>query len=70
MKKFLAAFIILFAIMLSVICLAQTKDNVFKLEDLRKIVRLSDPQISPDGNRIAVIVSRFDWEKDKSKQEC
>ena len=69
MKKFLAAFIILFAIMLSAICFAQTKDNVFKLEDLRKIVRLSDPQISPDGNRIAVIVSRFDWEKDKSKQE-
>ncbi|MGA9826811.1 MAG: hypothetical protein WBQ57_00505, partial [Rhodanobacteraceae bacterium] len=41
----------------------------FQLSDLRKLVSLSDPQISPDGKRIAVIVSTPDWKSDKSKQE-
>ncbi|MGA9422480.1 MAG: S9 family peptidase [Rhodanobacteraceae bacterium] len=41
----------------------------FQLSHLRKLVSLSDPQISPDGKRIAVIVSAPDWKSDKSKQE-
>ena len=36
----------------------------FRLSDLRKIVSLSDPQISPDGKEIAVIVSTPDWKTD------
>ena len=43
--------------------------SAFQLEDLRKIVSLSEPQISPDGKRIAVIVSTPNWKTDKSKQE-
>ena len=46
-----------------------TPGQPFKLEDLRRLARLSDPQISPDGTRIAVIVSRPNWETDKSDQE-
>ena len=36
----------------------------FQLKDVRRISRLSDPCISPDGKRIAVIVSTPDWDKD------
>src|SRR5690348_10673713 len=41
----------------------------FSLEGLRKIISLSDPQISPDGTKIAVIVSTPDWKSDKRRQE-
>jgi dipeptidyl aminopeptidase/acylaminoacyl peptidase len=41
----------------------------FQLSDLQKIVTLGDPQISPDGKAIAVIVSTPDWETDKSRVE-
>jgi dipeptidyl aminopeptidase/acylaminoacyl peptidase len=41
----------------------------FQLSDLQKIVNLSEPQISPDGKCIAVIVSTPDWKTDKSQQE-
>lgn len=41
----------------------------FQLTDLQKIVNLGEPQISPDGKRIAVIVSTPDWKTDKSEQE-
>ena len=47
---------------------SQTKKEPFNLVDLRKLVNLSDPVISPDGNLIAVIVSKQDWEKDKALQ--
>ncbi len=41
----------------------------FQLGDLQKIVRLSEPQISPDGRRIAVIVTTPDLKTDKTQQE-
>ncbi len=47
----------------------QTTHRPFELTDLRRLVSLSSPRISPDGSRIAVVVSRPDWEKDKSKAE-
>ncbi len=55
--------------LISGLTLSQNNNKPFKLEDLRKLVKLSGPKISPDGNNIAVIVSRSDWEKDKSNQE-
>jgi len=36
------------------------------LDDMRRIVDVSEPQLSPDGRSIAVIVSRVNWEEDKS----
>jgi dipeptidyl aminopeptidase/acylaminoacyl peptidase len=48
---------------------AATTAPAFQLGDLQKIVGLSEPQISPDGKHIAVIVSTPDWKTDKSKQE-
>jgi len=41
----------------------------FQLNDVQKLVSLSEPQISPDGRQVAVIVSVPDWETDKPKQE-
>jgi dipeptidyl aminopeptidase/acylaminoacyl peptidase len=41
----------------------------FRLSDLKKLITLRDPQISPDGRQIAVIVSVPDWKTDKPKQE-
>ena len=42
---------------------------VFQLSDLQRIVSLGDPQISPDGKAIAVIVSTPDWATDKPRKE-
>ncbi|MER3546462.1 MAG: hypothetical protein C4338_02210, partial [Rhodanobacteraceae bacterium] len=57
--------------MLAVAASSAQADNAktLQLEDLRKLVSLSDPQISPDGTKIAVIVSTPDWNNDKRKQE-
>lgn len=48
---------------------AHAAGQPFKLEDLRKLVHLSEPQISPDGRHVAVVVSTPDWKTDKSQQE-
>ena len=39
----------------------------FQLSDVRMMVRLSQPQIAPDGKRIALIVTRYDWKTDQSR---
>ena len=48
---------------------AAAAPRVFQLSDLQKIVSLGDPQISPDGKDIAVIVSTPDWATDKARKE-
>jgi dipeptidyl aminopeptidase/acylaminoacyl peptidase len=48
---------------------AASSSSPFQLTDLRKLESLSEPQISPDGKRIAVIVSTPNWEADESEQE-
>ncbi|HJU25360.1 MAG TPA: hypothetical protein VJ722_01670, partial [Rhodanobacteraceae bacterium] len=37
----------------------------FQLDDLQKLVKLSDPQLSPDGKSVAIVVSTPDWKTDK-----
>ncbi|HVC30686.1 MAG TPA: hypothetical protein VND24_05825, partial [Steroidobacteraceae bacterium] len=41
----------------------------FRLSDLRRLVSLSDPQVSPDGREVAVLVSTPDWKSDKTRHE-
>ena len=48
---------------------APATDQHFKLEDLRSIANVSNPQISPDGKRIVIQVSRPNWDEDKNDQE-
>ncbi|WP_297902724.1 S9 family peptidase [Metallibacterium sp.] len=39
----------------------------FQLTDVRDLVRLSQPQIAPDGRHIALIVTHADWKTDKNE---
>ena len=43
--------------------------RAFQLGDVQKIVTLNDPQISPDGKEVALIVSTPDWKTDKPRVE-
>ena len=63
-----------YAFGLTLLCLspgvhAADAPKPFQLEDLRRGVSLSDPQISPDGKSIAVLVSRPNWDDDKNDRE-
>ncbi|MET0330393.1 MAG: S9 family peptidase [Dyella sp.] len=46
---------------------ATSPAQAFQLADLRQLVRLSDPQISPDGRHVALIVKHWNWQADKSE---
>ena len=48
---------------------APATSQYFKLEDLRRITNVSSPQISPDGKHVVILVSRPNWDDDKSDQE-
>jgi dipeptidyl aminopeptidase/acylaminoacyl peptidase len=43
--------------------------TTFRLTDLRRLVSVSSPEISPDGKEIAVVVTRQDWKEDKARRE-
>jgi dipeptidyl aminopeptidase/acylaminoacyl peptidase len=42
---------------------AQTRR--IEVNDLQKIVRVSNPEISPDGKSIVIVVSRVNWDEDR-----
>ncbi|MGI8638909.1 MAG: hypothetical protein ACR2MG_03035 [Pyrinomonadaceae bacterium] len=68
MKKLLfihTIFFLGFAVALNVS--AQTKP--FDVSDLRKIARVSDPNISPDGKSIVCIVSRANYDENRFEPE-
>ena len=58
--------LILLVLLLGGTPLAAAAANAFQLEDLQKLVRLSDPQISPDGRQVAVVSSTPVWKTDKN----
>lgn len=60
---------ILLPVLSTGIIYAQPGKKPFQLDDLQKLVNLVEPKISPDGSRIAVIVTRSDWKEDSTKQE-
>ena len=45
---------------------AQTARRPLKLDDLTRFRTVSDPQVSPDGNWVAYVVSTTDAKEDKS----
>ncbi len=69
MKFFYYLFLAGLLTLVSGLSFAQSSKQPYQLTDLRKMVSISDPQVSPDGSCIAAVVSRSDWEKDKSKEE-
>ncbi len=62
----LAAVIVL---VLSMIAVAQTTRRPLRLDDLFRIKNVSDPQLSPDGEWIAYVVSSVDEKADKSSSD-
>jgi dipeptidyl aminopeptidase/acylaminoacyl peptidase len=45
------------------------QQNGFQIADLEKIVRIADPQISPDDRSVVVVVSRVNMKKDRFDSE-
>src|SRR5216684_7285280 len=48
--------------------LAQTAKRPLKLDDLARFREVRDPQLSPDGQWVAYVVSTVDVKEDKSAQ--
>ncbi|MBS0382727.1 MAG: S9 family peptidase [Proteobacteria bacterium] len=51
------------------VSLAASAATPFQLDDLQKLVKLSDPQFSPDGRVIAVVATTPVWKTDKKDTE-
>ncbi|HEY7981829.1 MAG TPA: S9 family peptidase [Candidatus Eremiobacteraceae bacterium] len=43
----------------------QADARAITLDDMRRIVDVSDPQVSPDGKSVAIVVSRVNWNEDR-----
>ncbi len=70
MKKLNRLFFFLTCVLLAGSAFAQTvEQQSFQLKDLRKLVRISSPRISPNGKQVALIATRPDWKNDKTNQE-
>jgi len=44
---------------------AKAQPRKLELGDLQKIVNVSNPEISPDGKSIVIVVSRVNWDEDR-----
>lgn len=44
---------------------SSTQSRSFQLDDLARIVRVSDPQVAPDGRNVAIVVARADLDTDR-----
>lgn len=69
MKIFKVLVVILFIALIIPLASGQNVKKEFSLVDLRKIHSISSPAISPDGKKVAIIVSKPVWKTDKNKQE-
>ena len=58
--------IMLFILALTVALSAQTTKRPLKLDDLARLREVRDPQISPDGQMVAFVVSNIDVKEDKA----
>jgi dipeptidyl aminopeptidase/acylaminoacyl peptidase len=68
MKFFKLSLFFLFAFVTSFSAQSQSETKNFELNDLRELSKFSQPQVSPDGKYVAVVVSKPDWELAKNKQ--
>ena len=60
------ALILLFILASTTILVAQPARRALKLDDLARLREVRDPQISPDGQFVAYVVSTVDAKEDKS----
>src|SRR5580700_11411336 len=59
------AFLTMLALPLAVTGPADAQARKIELSDFQKIVSVSNPEISPDGKSIVIIVSRVNWDEDR-----
>jgi len=67
-----SAFVFLLALLaasLLVPAAASAQQRRIQLEDLEKVVSVADPQISPDGKSIVCVVTRQNFDEDRSDRE-
>ena len=50
-------------------CVSPAASRTIQLDDLRTLVGLAQPAISPDGKRAVVVVSRVNWNEDRNERE-
>jgi dipeptidyl aminopeptidase/acylaminoacyl peptidase len=48
---------------------APASARTMQLDDLRKLVGVSSPALSPDGKRVVVVVSRVNWNEDRNDRD-
>ncbi len=62
-----------FCASLAILCLivetGLAQQRRMQLEDLGRVVRVSDPQIAPDGKSIVIVVSRANYDEDRYDSE-
>jgi dipeptidyl aminopeptidase/acylaminoacyl peptidase len=69
MNRLRAWWLVVLATLVAGMPLASVAATPFRLDDLQKLVRLSDPQLSPDGKSVAVVASTPVWKTDKRDTE-
>ncbi len=69
MKTLIRLSYLLFVLLLLAVPLVIHAQKKFELADMGKLTNLSDPQISPDGKSIVMVVSRPDYEANRYNVE-
>lgn len=69
MTRWLAWRLVALAVLLIATPLSLQAAQSFQLDDLRRLVKLSDPRFSPDGKSIALVVDTPVWKTDKHDTE-
>ena len=68
-RRFRTAVVVAVAILAATTCArAPASARSIQLDDLRKLVGVSQPAISPDGKRAVVVVSRINWNEDRNER--
>ncbi|HJP99339.1 MAG TPA: LpqB family beta-propeller domain-containing protein, partial [Rhodanobacteraceae bacterium] len=65
MMRLRACALVVFVAFLAAVPLVSTAATPFQLDDLQRLVKLSDPQLSPDGKSVAIVVITPVWKTDK-----
>ena len=60
---------IVFALILVVAVIASAQQHPFNVHDLVAMQRISDPRPSPDGSRVAFVVTTMDLEANKGRRD-
>ena len=63
MKRFVAAFTLL---LIGLCSLAAAQNRTYTIEDLLKVRRVADPQVSPDGKHVAFTIGDVNFDANRA----